>query len=81
MDPDLTKSYHLTFATAHGQLVLQHLLDNVYYTVYEGLDPNAALVHNARRGVVQEILENIDIGEHTDKYVSPVVEENGHVIR
>lgn len=62
------KAYHATYSTPTGQLVLNHLLDNIYFTVYEGTDPNAALVHNSRRGVVQEILVNIDAAEHPNKY-------------
>ena len=76
VEPDLVKSYHATFASLHGQRVLQHLLDSVYFTVYEGTDANTALVHNARRGVVQEILENIDAGEHPDKYRMSVQTED-----
>ncbi len=75
MHPELVKSYHATFASVDGQRVLQHLLDNIYCTVYEGLDPNAALVHNARRSVVQEILLNIDVAEHADKYYAPTTEQ------
>jgi hypothetical protein len=58
----------MAFSTGPGQQVLKHLLDNVYCTVYEGTDPQAALVHNARRTVVQEILLNIDAGDSPDKY-------------
>jgi len=54
-----------------GQLVLQDLLDGVYCTVYEGIEPQAAVILNARRAVVQEILMNIDHGEHPDKYQAP----------
>lgn len=66
--PDLAESYRATFTSAHGQRVLQHLLDEVYCTIYDGCDPNEALVHNARRSLVQEILENLDVGEHPEKY-------------
>ena len=67
--PDLAKAYFIAFSTDPGQRVLRHLLDHVYCTVYEGVDPQAALVHNARRSVVQEILMNIDAGENPDKYL------------
>ena len=66
--PDLVKDYVACFNTPHGIRVLQHLLDNIYSTVYEGTDAQAALTHNARRAVVHEILENIDAGEHPQKY-------------
>ena len=75
MHPEILRAYHATFSGLEGQRVVQHLLDNVYCTVYEGTDPNAALVHNARRSVVQEILMNIDIGEHPDKYYVPTTQE------
>lgn len=78
-DLQLARSYHAAFSTLDGQRVLSHLLDNVYFKVYEGCDPNIALVHNARRSVIQDILENIDAGEFPSKYNVPVqVEENGH---
>jgi hypothetical protein len=81
-DPTLVRAYHVTFASLDGQRVLQHLLDNVYFKVYEGTDPVVALVHNARRSVIQDILENIDVGENPAKYNVPVqVEENGHAPR
>lgn len=79
VEPDLVQAYHVTFSTLQGQRVLQHLLDSVYFTVYEGTDPMIALVHNSRRSVIQDILENIDAGEHPSKYNVPVqVEENTH---
>lgn len=62
------RAYHATFSSLDGQIVLNHLFDNVYCTVYEGTDGNAALVHNARRSIIQEILMNIDAGEHPKKY-------------
>jgi hypothetical protein len=64
----LRRSYQVTFSTLHGQQVLQHLMDSVYCTVYEGTDPHAAAVLNARRSVVHEILMNIDLAENPDKY-------------
>lgn len=76
---DVARAYHVTFSNLEGQLVLQHLLDNVYCTVYEGSDPQEALVHNARRTVVQEILVNIDLGENPAKYdVKVQTTENQH---
>lgn len=81
-DANLARAYHAAFSTLDGQRVLVHLLDNVYFKVYEGADPNIALVHNSRRSVIQDILENIDAGEFPSKYNVPVqVEENGNVPR
>lgn len=71
----LVRSYHATFSTPDGQLVLQDLLDKVYCLIYEGTDVQQAVILNARRSVVQEILENIDLGEHPSKYVIPVQTE------
>lgn len=75
MDPKLVQSYQSTFSTVDGRRVLQHLFDSIYCTVYEGIDPNAALVHNARRSVVQEIIRNIDGAEHPEKYYTPATRE------
>lgn len=62
------QSYALTFNTLHGQIVLQHLLDNVYCTIYEGTDPIALAHHNGQRAVIQSILENIDRASQPAKY-------------
>ena len=67
-DAQLVESYRVTFSGEHGTRVLQHLLDSVYCTIYEGNDPNEAVAHNARRSVVHEILANIDIAEHPERY-------------
>lgn len=67
-EADLTGAYRATFQTFHGQRVLNHLLDNVYCTIYEGTDPVEMAVHNGRRSVVHEILEVLDQGEHPEKY-------------
>jgi hypothetical protein len=77
-DPSLAQAYGATYATPEGQRVLRHLLDSVYCTVYEGTDPSAALVHNARRSVVHEILENVDLAEHPAKYRTPIETEARH---
>lgn len=66
----LAEDYRMTFGSLHGQKVLQHLLDEIYCRCYEGTDGNGALIHNARRSVVQEILENIDQAERPDKYLT-----------
>mgnify|MGYP006955653357 CR=1 FL=1 len=74
-DSSLLQSYNATFNSLHGQRVLNHLLDNIYCTVYEGSNPNECLMHNARRSVVQEILETLDHAEHPRKYDTSVVTE------
>lgn len=76
--PETLEAYSVTFSTYHGQLVLQHLMDSVYCQVYTGTDPNAALVHNARRTVVHEILENIDTARNPQKYQMKVEEGATH---
>lgn len=65
---DLKNAYRITFGTLHGQKVLQHLLDTVYCQVYEGSNPDEALAFNAQRRVVHDILMNIDLAQHPDKY-------------
>lgn len=70
---DLAQDYRATFSTPSGQRVLKHLLDNIYCRAYEGMDATAAVIHNARRTVLQEILENIDQGEG----VKPVPVDKG----
>lgn len=67
-DANLAESYRATFDTFHGRLVLKHLLDNVYCTVYEGKDPIEMAVHDGRRSVIHEILEALDLAEHPEKY-------------
>lgn len=66
--PTLAQDYQVTFSTPHGQRVLQHLMDQVYCMVYEGTDSLAMAMHNGRRSLVQEILENIDRSEQPQKY-------------
>lgn len=68
-EDDLKQAYLAAFSTFHGRLVLDHLLTNIYMTVYEGTDPVAAAVHGGRRSVVHEILEVIDQAEHPEKYI------------
>ena len=64
----LREAYRVTFSTIYGQMVLQHLLDTIYCTAYEGTDPQAALVWNAKRAVVHDILMNLDMAEDPEKY-------------
>lgn len=67
-DDDLKQAYVACFSAYHGRVVLDHLLTNVYFTVYEGSDPVAGAVHQGRRSVVHEILELLDQAEHPEKY-------------
>ena len=71
----LAQDYFVVFSSEAGRRVLQHLLDEVYCSVYEGSDPSMALVHNARRSVIEEILRNIDAGQNPSKYHTDVVSE------
>ena len=64
----LMQAYRVTFSTHEGQLVLQHLMDTVYCRVYEGTDTEGTMIHNARRSVIQEMLENIDAAINPNKY-------------
>lgn len=64
----LRQAYQVTFSGPHGQQVLQHLLDSIYCQVYEGVDAQAALVFNARRAVIHEILYNIDVAQRPQHY-------------
>lgn len=77
-DVVLADAYYSVFSTQQGQLVLHHLLNDIYFTIYEGTDPQEAVVINARRSVVHEILLNIDIGEHPDKYRTEIEIEAIH---
>jgi len=75
---EVLKAYQVTFSTLHGQMVLQHLLDEVYCQTCPSTNPNDVLIHNARRTVIQEILENIDTAENPGKYETPTVEGAAH---
>lgn len=68
VDAHTLDAYAVTFGTAQGRLVLQHLLDTMYCTIYEGVDPLALAYHNGQRSVVQAILENIDKAQNPAKY-------------
>jgi len=73
--PEILQAYQRTFSTHDGQLILQHLLDHIYFTVYQGTDAAGAALHNARRSVVHEILMNIDAAENPQKYDVKVEKE------
>ncbi len=78
-DLQLAQSYLITFSTAHGRRVLEHLMNAVYCTIYEGSDPIKMAMHNGRRSLVHEILENIDLAEHPDKHeIETTTEEAAH---
>lgn len=68
IDSHTIDAYGVVFGSAQGRLVLQHLLDTVYCTVYEGNDPIACAAHNAQRALVQAMLENIDKAQNPAKY-------------
>lgn len=72
---ELLKAYQAVFTSSPGQQVLQHLVDNIYCTVYIGNDPIASALHEGRRSVVHEILENIDLADYPNKYVVKTNEE------
>jgi hypothetical protein len=63
-------AYQRLFATPDGQVVMQHLLDNIFCTVYEGSEPDGAVIQNARRAVVLEILQNSTIVTTATKEIS-----------
>lgn len=65
---NVLRAYQVTFSTAEGQVVLQHLMDAVYCQVYQGKDPVELAIQNGRRSVVHEILENIDKATEPGKY-------------
>jgi len=67
-DDDTKQAYLAAFSSFHGRVVLDHLLTNIYMTIYEGTDPVAGAIHEGRRSVVHEILEIIDQGEQPEKY-------------
>lgn len=58
---DVLSAYQRLFTSPDGQVVMQHLLDNIFCLVYEGTDVQETVIHNARRTVVMEILQNSTI--------------------
>ncbi len=66
--PNLSEDYRAAFATPAGRRVLQHWMDQVYCSIYEGKDVQELWMHNGRRAFVQEILEAIDLAEQPQKY-------------
>ena len=68
VNKEVTDAFLVTFSTPAGRRVLQHWMDMVYCTVYEGNDPIEGAKHHGRRSVVQETLEIIDQGEHPEKW-------------
>lgn len=56
---ELFNAYKATFQSMQGQIVLQHLIDQIYSSVSYSKDPIEIAAHNARRSVVQEILDNV----------------------
>lgn len=68
IDEGLLQDYRAAFSTVSGQRVLQHWLDQVYCTIYEGHDPIEAAYHNGRRSVIHDLLTNLDYAEQPEKY-------------
>jgi hypothetical protein len=66
--PSLLGAYQAVFDSPHGQLLLQHWLDQVYCTIYEGQSAEQLWLHEGRRSFVQEILQNLDAARSPDKY-------------
>lgn len=64
----LLGAYNVTFGSEPGALVLQHMMDTIYCTVYEGSDPVQLAYHNGRRSAVEDILRNIDMARYPKKY-------------
>lgn len=62
------QDFLLTFSSPHGARVLNHLVDNVYCKVYEGKEVSEMWMHEGRRSLVQEMLENIQIARDPKKY-------------
>lgn len=60
---DVLQAYRMTFRSPAGAMVLTHLLESVYCTAYLGTNTWEAATHNGRRGLIQEILENIEQAE------------------
>ncbi len=73
---ELIAAHQRLFDSADGRVVLQHWLDKVYCTVYEGKDPVELGYHNGRRSVVQELLELIDQGAAPQKYALAPTQED-----
>jgi hypothetical protein len=75
----IAQDYQMTFGTAAGQRVMAHLMDTIYCSVYEGLDPIGLAEHNAARKVVHNMLEILDAIENPRKArFNPVVETESH---
>ena len=73
----LTEAFGLCFATEHGRIVLNDLLDNIYCTVCDSDDPYKVVAHNAQRKTIQYILLELDKAYHPEKYI-PKNEQEEH---
>ena len=73
---ELLNAYGITFSTLHGQIVLQDLLDRVYCQVYEGTDPQGAVIQNAKRAVVHDLLYNIELSSPRARDAVPIITED-----
>lgn len=73
-DAETLRAYAI-FNTPDGQKVLQHWLDGIYCTVYEGSNEIEMAIHTGRRSFVQEVLENIQAMENPSAIEVKVEEE------
>jgi hypothetical protein len=71
---DIATHVRIMFASISGQIVKQHLMDSIYCTTTDNTDPQAAVILNARRSVIQELLELEDRNANPNKYPAPKVE-------
>ena len=79
---EVVQAYGGVFGSPAGQVVLQHLIDNIYCQVVETNDAITLATHNGRRSVVHEILTNIDLAQNRGKYniAARIESVNGDVI-
>lgn len=68
LEPNSLEDYRIAFNTDSGRRILRQWLDQVYCTVYHGVDPISAAHHNGRRSVIHEILEKLDMADSPEKY-------------
>lgn len=71
-DYKLIESYRVTYSGIHGELVMQDMLDNIYFTVCSSNKLEDLIAHNEKRKVVHEILKSIDIATRPQKYTTTV---------
>jgi len=73
---EVLRAYAGFYGSFDGQIVLNHLLETVFFQVYRGTDPYESVAFNARRAVIFEILENIETARNPQRFTqSPPKEE------